>query len=161
MSVIATGRVKEGIVEISSRRERTDRVLAWIRGYMTLHGYAPSVRDIVDGCELGSTATAHRYLDILAGERWLKHDPKVSRSIVLLDPPKHVIGSWPVTDRALDRTGFYDNVCADPACGAALTTQSPDGNVKVCPICWLELRREVRGETEFIVIYTPDGLEVA
>ena len=156
MSVIATGRVKEGIVEISSRRERTDRVLAFIRGYSTILGYAPSIRDIVDGCELGSTSTALYHLDILEREGWLKRDPKVSRSIVLLDPPI-AIGSWPAYDHML----WYDDVCPDPACGAALTVQSPDGNLKVCALCWLEVRREVRGETEYIVLYTPDGMEVA
>ena len=45
----------------SKRDLRIDRVFTYICEYIMI-GYAPSVRDICEGCDIGSTSTAHGYL---------------------------------------------------------------------------------------------------
>ncbi|MBN1376230.1 MAG: repressor LexA, partial [Dehalococcoidia bacterium] len=49
------------------------------------HGYAPTVRDIMKGCELSSTAVVQHHLKVLESEHQIERDSKVFRSIQLPD----------------------------------------------------------------------------
>jgi repressor LexA len=67
---------------ISKTRER---VLQFIRDFFDKRGYAPTVRDILKGCDISSTAVVQHHLDVLEREGRIHRDPEVFRSIRLTD----------------------------------------------------------------------------
>lgn len=60
-----------------------DRILKFIRDFINDRGYAPTVRDIVRGCRLSSTAVVQHHLKVLEREGHIRRDPEVFRSIQL------------------------------------------------------------------------------
>lgn len=66
---------------ISQTRQR---ILQFIRDYIEEKGYAPTVRDILKGCNISSTAVVQHHLNILEREGHIHRDPEVFRSIQLL-----------------------------------------------------------------------------
>jgi repressor LexA len=66
---------------ISQTREG---ILKFIRDFIGDRGYAPTVRDIVKGCGLSSTAVVQHHLNVLEREGYIRRDPEVFRSIQLL-----------------------------------------------------------------------------
>ncbi len=60
-------------------------ILKFIRDFVEDRGYAPTVRDILKGCSLSSTAVVQHHLNILEREGVIHRDPEVFRSIQLLD----------------------------------------------------------------------------
>lgn len=64
--------------------ETRNRVLQFIRDFTDERGYAPTVRDIVKGCNLSSTAVVQHHLNILERQGYLRRDPQVFRSIQLI-----------------------------------------------------------------------------
>jgi repressor LexA len=67
---------------ISSTRQR---VMDYIRDFYDEHGYAPTVRDIMRGCDLSSTAVVQHHLKVLESDHQIERDSKVFRSIQLPD----------------------------------------------------------------------------
>lgn len=65
---------------ISDTRER---ILKFIKDFIDDRGYAPTVRDIVKGCHLSSTAVVQHHLNVLEREGCIRRDPEVFRSIQL------------------------------------------------------------------------------
>jgi repressor LexA len=61
------------------------KVIEFIHGFYDEHGYAPTVRDILKGCELSSTAVVQHHLKVLENEHLIERDSKVFRSIQLPD----------------------------------------------------------------------------
>ena len=66
---------------ISQTREK---VLSFIHAFVDERGYAPTVRDILKGCSISSTAVVQHHLNILEREGHIHRDPEVFRSIQLL-----------------------------------------------------------------------------
>ncbi len=62
-----------------------ERILNFIRHFFNERGYAPTVRDIVKGCSLSSTAVVQHHLNVLDREGRIRRDPEVFRSIQLTD----------------------------------------------------------------------------
>lgn len=62
-----------------------ERVLRYIRIFFDERGYAPTVRDILKGCDLSSTAVVQHHLNVLEREGRIHRDPEVFRSIQLAD----------------------------------------------------------------------------
>ena len=60
-------------------------ILAFIHDFFDDRGYAPTVRDILKGCHLSSTAVVQHHLNVLEKEGHIHRDPEVFRSIQLLD----------------------------------------------------------------------------
>jgi repressor LexA len=67
---------------ISNTRER---IFKFIHYFIDERGYAPTIRDILKGCELGSTAVVQHHLNVLEREGRIRRDPEVFRSIQLTD----------------------------------------------------------------------------
>lgn len=67
---------------ISDTRQK---ILHFIREFTDDRGYSPTVRDILKGCFLSSTAVVQHHLKILEREGIIHRDPEVFRSIKLLD----------------------------------------------------------------------------
>ena len=65
--------------------ETRKSILKFIRQFIDERGYAPTVRDIVKGCELSSTAIVQHHLNILEREGHIRRDPEVFRSIQLVE----------------------------------------------------------------------------
>ena len=65
---------------VSQTRER---IFKFIREFFDDRGYAPTVRDIVKGCGLSSTAVVQHHLNVLEREGHIHRDPEVFRSIQL------------------------------------------------------------------------------
>ncbi|MBM4447185.1 MAG: repressor LexA [Chloroflexi bacterium] len=65
--------------------ETRQRILKFIRSFFEGRGYAPTVRDILKGCNISSTAVVQHHLNILEREGHIHRDPEIFRSIQLLD----------------------------------------------------------------------------
>ncbi|MBM3175945.1 MAG: repressor LexA [Chloroflexi bacterium] len=66
-----------------SFNETRRRILQYIHDFVEERGYAPTVRDILRGCGISSTAVVQHHLNILEREGCIDRDPKVFRSIQL------------------------------------------------------------------------------
>ena len=62
------------------RKQILDFITAFIEG----KGYAPSVRDIVEGCAISSSSVAQYHLNVLEQQGYIRRDHEVSRSIGLV-----------------------------------------------------------------------------
>jgi len=66
---------------LSSKQQR---IIDFIRSFLTDRGYPPTVRDIVSGCGISSTSVVAYNLDILRNEGYIRRHREVSRGIELL-----------------------------------------------------------------------------
>jgi repressor LexA len=69
---------------VSGKRQR---ILDFIRDFLDERGYAPTVRDIVRGCDISTSSVVQYHLDILEREGRIRRDPQVFRSIRLNTEP--------------------------------------------------------------------------
>ena len=60
-----------------------ETILQYIHGFIDERGYSPTVRDILKGCEISSTAVVQYHLDVLEKEGRIHRDPEIFRSIRL------------------------------------------------------------------------------
>ena len=67
---------------VSQTREK---ILNILHKFVDERGYAPTVRDILKGCSISSTAVVQHHLNMLEREGHIHRDPEVFRSIQLLD----------------------------------------------------------------------------
>jgi repressor LexA len=65
--------------------EVRERMLEYIRRFFDEKGYAPTVRDIMRGCNISSTSLVQYHLNILEKEGQIHRDPEVFRSIQLME----------------------------------------------------------------------------
>jgi repressor LexA len=65
--------------------EIRERILEYIRRFFDEKGYAPTVRDILRGCNISSTSLVQYHLNILEKEGQIRRDPEVFRSIQLVE----------------------------------------------------------------------------
>jgi repressor LexA len=63
-----------------------ERIFDFIRDFLAAKGYAPTVRDIVRGCNISTTSVVQHHLDKLEKEGYIQRDPQVFRSIRLVEP---------------------------------------------------------------------------
>ena len=66
--------------ELTQKRKR---ILDFIAGFVKEKGYSPSVRDIVRGCNLGSSSVAQFHLNVLERQGFIRRTREVSRGIAL------------------------------------------------------------------------------
>lgn len=64
--------------------EKRQHILKFIKEFIARKGYAPSIREIMDGCHTHSTALVQHHLGKLEEEGFIRRDPEVSRSIQLV-----------------------------------------------------------------------------
>jgi repressor LexA len=63
--------------------ETRQRIMQFIRQFTEDKGYSPTIRDILRGCNISSTAVVQHHLNILERQGHIDRDPKVFRSIQL------------------------------------------------------------------------------
>jgi repressor LexA len=64
-----------------------EAVYTYVCGYLTQHGYPPSMRDIARACQM-SVSTAWYNLDKLEAWGWLAREPHRARSLRVLKEPR-------------------------------------------------------------------------
>ena len=62
-------------------REQAEAIVASISGYWADHGYAPTVREIRDGCGISSNSVTAYHLGILQGMRKVQWAPGRARTL--------------------------------------------------------------------------------
>lgn len=62
-----------------------ENILKFIEDFIDERGYAPTVRDIMKGCNLSSTAVVQHHLNVLEREGRIHRDPRVVRSIQMAE----------------------------------------------------------------------------
>jgi repressor LexA len=62
------------------------RILSYIKDFFDEKGYAPTIRDIVKGCQISTTSVVQHHLNQLEKEGHIQRDPQVFRSIRLTEP---------------------------------------------------------------------------
>ena len=62
-----------------------ERIFSFLHDFFGERGYAPTVRDILKGCGISSTAVVQHHLDVLEREGRIHRDPAVFRSIRLAE----------------------------------------------------------------------------
>jgi repressor LexA len=62
-------------------------VLQCVRRYIGEHGWAPTLRELIDLTGINSTSTIARQLDGLVRMGYIKRDPTISRGIALVRMP--------------------------------------------------------------------------
>ncbi|GEA15323.1 MAG: repressor LexA [Moorella sp. (in: firmicutes)] len=65
---------------------RQEMVLNYIRHFIEVHGYPPTVRDICRATGLRSSSTVHGHLNRLEKKGYIRRDPTRSRAIEILTP---------------------------------------------------------------------------
>ncbi len=65
--------------------EIREGILEYIRRFFDERGYAPTVRDILRGCNISSTSLVQYHLNVLEKEGQIRRDPEVFRSIQLME----------------------------------------------------------------------------
>jgi len=75
-------------VGLNSTREN---ILQFIHGFIDERGYSPTVRDILKGCAISSTAVVQYHLDVLEKEGRIHRDPEIFRSIRLSEKKSSVM----------------------------------------------------------------------
>ena len=68
-----------------------ENILQFIHGFIDERGYSPTVRDILKGCVISSTAVVQYHLDVLEKEGRIHRDPEIFRSIRLYQKKSTVI----------------------------------------------------------------------
>jgi len=76
-------RTKESAMKILSPKQQ--KILGFIRRFLSDKAYPPTIRDIVHGCGISSTSVADYNLEILEKEGYIRRHHEVSRGIELLD----------------------------------------------------------------------------
>ena len=61
------------------------RILNFIRTFLEVRGYAPTVRDIAKGCRVSTSSVVQHHLNVLDKQGYIQRDPQVFRSIRLVD----------------------------------------------------------------------------
>jgi len=67
----------------TGHNDTRERIFIFLHDFFAEHGYAPTVRDILKGCDISSTAVVQHHLDVLEREGRIHRDPEVFRSIRL------------------------------------------------------------------------------
>ncbi|HEY86655.1 MAG TPA: repressor LexA [Dehalococcoidia bacterium] len=72
------------------------RVLNFIRAFLRQRGYTPTVRDIVKGCNISTSSVVQYHLNMLEREGYIHRDPKVFRSVRLIETEQPVARQVPL-----------------------------------------------------------------
>lgn len=72
-------------MKLTVQNNNRERIFRYIHAFFDERGYAPTVRDILKGCHISSTAVVQHHLDVLQREGRIRRDPEVFRSIRLPD----------------------------------------------------------------------------
>jgi repressor LexA len=122
---------------IRSLSTKQEKILGFIRGFLSDKAYPPTIRDIVQGCGISSTSVADYNLGILEKNGYIRRHREVSRGIELLQdsPARSNLLSIPVIGQI--------------AAGEPIPVPASDSWSTVASADMLEIPRDlVRGKKE-------------
>ena len=76
------------MAEVNQRRQQ---ILDFIQRFIREKGYAPTMRDIMRGCNIKCIASVQHHLGVLEKESYINRTPEVSRSISLTGRGKRTV----------------------------------------------------------------------
>lgn len=76
------------LMNMAEQPKNSEIILHYIREHIETHGFSPSLREIASGCDL-ALPTVNLCLKWLQGQGRISRQPKVARSIVVIDNPRH------------------------------------------------------------------------
>ena len=93
-------------------KEREQKILEYMKSEIRQKGYPPTVREICSALGIKSTSTAHKDIDSLVKQRFIKKDPSKPRALMVVDndapvSPSSFEGS---ASEALEETAHTDVV---------------------------------------------------
>ena len=106
-------------------KEREQKILDYMRAEIRAKGYPPTVREICSALNIKSTSTAHKDIDSLVKQGFIKKDPSKPRALMLVeqDTPEDVSVMPPSVDIA-ERTDIVDiPVVGRIAAGTPITAE--------------------------------------
>lgn len=106
-------------------KEREQKILDYMRAEIRAKGYPPTVREICSALNIKSTSTAHKDIDSLVKQGFIKKDPSKPRALMLVeqDTPEDVSVMPPAVDIA-ERTDIVDiPVVGRIAAGTPITAE--------------------------------------
>jgi len=71
-------------IEMKALSSKQQNIIDFVRRFLVERGYPPSIRDIVNGCEISSTSVVDYNLGILEERGYIRRHREVSRGIELL-----------------------------------------------------------------------------
>ena len=74
-----------GVTASHAPSERQSQILAFIWHYTVANSYPPSLREIVEGCDISSTSVVDYHIRRLEKKGYLTRVPAISRTIVLTE----------------------------------------------------------------------------
>ena len=72
------------------------RILNFIRKFLDERDYTPTVRDIAKGCNISTPSVVQHHLNTLERQGYIHRDPKVFRSIQLVERKREAISRVPL-----------------------------------------------------------------
>ena len=67
-------------------KDREQKILNYMKEEIKLKGYPPTVREICSALNIKSTSTAHKDIDSLVKQGYIKKDPSKPRALMVVDP---------------------------------------------------------------------------
>lgn len=108
---------------------RRDAIVAFVRGFQSDHGYAPSYRQITEGVGMRSVAAVHTHVHRLVAQGRLQLEPGHPRSVVAPEVhslPDQLEALLELVDDALDSLrGYADDWEADSSRWTELNETDP------------------------------------
>lgn len=74
-----------GYEEVCMLKEREQRILDYMKEEIRQKGYPPTVREICSALNIKSTSTAHKDIDSLVKQGFIKKDPSKPRALMIVD----------------------------------------------------------------------------
>jgi repressor LexA len=127
---------------------RQERILSFIRRFLTEKAYPPTIRDIVGGCGISSTSVADYNLGLLEKGGYIRRHRGGSRGIELLD------------DSSVRRTKVLVPVIGQTAAGEPIPVPSSDSWNGAASAETLEIPRDLVRDKEDIYALKVKGLSM-
>lgn len=74
---------------MNNLKEREQRILDFMKSEIKTKGYPPTVREICASLNIKSTSTAHKDIDSLVRQGYLRKDPSKPRALMVVDMEEH------------------------------------------------------------------------
>lgn len=88
-------------------KEREQKILDYMKSEIRQKGYPPTVREICSALNIKSTSTAHKDIDSLVKQGYIKKDPSKPRALMIVD---NVSEQQPAVPKTSEYTPPYDGV---------------------------------------------------
>ena len=73
--------------DVSMLKDREQKILDYMKAEIRAKGYPPTVREICSALNIKSTSTAHKDIDNLVKQGYIKKDPSKPRALMIVDGP--------------------------------------------------------------------------